>query len=193
MYRRNLPHWHPPRSAVFVTWRLAGSLPNVSTCVHEGRAFVARDRLLDQAAIGPEWLRRPEIAQLVVNQLRDGNGRDYELHAFVVMPNHAHLLLTPWMELADITRTIKGRSARLANAVLGRTGVPFWQDESFDHWIRHPAQFEKVRAYIENNPVRAGLAQRPEQWPFSSAAESQAEAFATIPNRMKDGGTGFSL
>jgi len=129
--------------------------------------------------MGPRWLRRPEIAQFVVKQLRQESGRCYELHAFVVMPNHVHLLLTPWTELADITRTIKGRSARQANAALGRTGVPFWQDESFDHWIRHPAQFEKVRIYIENNPVRAGLAQRPEQWPFSSAAESQAEACAT--------------
>ena len=54
------------------------------------------------------------------------------------LTNHVHLLITPRVELAKITRTIKGKSARQANAMLGRTGQPFWQDESFDHWIRHP-------------------------------------------------------
>ena len=81
----------------------------------------------------------------------------------------------------------KRRSARLANAILGRTGQPFWQDESFDHWIRHPRQFEKVKSYIERNPVRAGLVVTPEQWPYSSAAAqpqgSQAEACATIQSK----------
>ena len=86
------------------------------------------------------------------------------------MPNHVHILITPNIELAKITRAIKGKSARLANAILGLTGRPCWQDESFDHWIRHPGQFEKVKSYIERNPVRAGLAETPEQWPFSSAA-----------------------
>jgi REP element-mobilizing transposase RayT len=92
------------------------------------------------------------------------------------MPNHVHLLLTPWIELAAITQAMKGKSSRQANALLGRTGLPFWQDESFDHWIRHPQQFEKVRAYIERNPVRAGLVERPGQWPYSSAGRPQAEA-----------------
>ena len=101
------------------------------------------------------------------------------------MPNHVHLLITPRVELAKITRTIKGKSARQANAMLGRTGQPFWQDESFDHWIRHPQQFEKVKSYIERNPVSAGLVRSPEQWPYSSATllptpASQAEACATI-------------
>jgi putative transposase len=82
--------------------------------------------------------------------------------------------------LATITRSIKGRPAREANAVLARTGRPFWQDESFDHWIRHCQEFAKVRAYIERNPVKAGLVEWPEQWPYSSASRSQAEACATI-------------
>ena len=112
--------------------------------------------------------------------LLDGAGGQYELHAFVIMSNHVHLLLTPWIELATITRAIKGKSARQANALVGRTGLSFWQDESFDHWIRHPRQFERVRTYIERNPVRAGPVERPEQWPYSSASGPQAEACATI-------------
>ena len=101
------------------------------------------------------------------------------------MPNHVHLLITPRVELAKITRTIKGKSARQANAMLGRTGQPFWQDESFDHWIRHPQQFEKVKSYIERIPRQRRPREAPEQWPYSSATllptpASQAEACATI-------------
>ncbi len=180
MYRRNLPHWHPPGAAVFVTWRLSGTLPAFKKCTDDGHAFAQRDLQLDRATEGPRWLRRPEIAQCVVTNLVERASSRYELHAFVVIPNHVHLLLTPWIELATITRAMKGKSAREANTLLDRIGRPFWQDESFDHWIRHPRQFDQVRTYIERNPVRAGLVARPEQWPFSSASRPQAEACATI-------------
>ena len=69
-----------------------------------------------------------------------------------------------------ITGAIKGKSSRIANTILQRTGSPFWQDESFDHWIRSRAEFEETRSYIEANPVRAGLVSAPEEWPYSSAA-----------------------
>ncbi len=92
----------------------------------------------------------------------------FVLHAFVVMPNHVHVLLDPLASLAGITNGIKGASAREANRLLRRTGRPFWQDESFDHWVRSAAQFERVRNYIECNPVKAGLVARPEDWQWSS-------------------------
>jgi hypothetical protein len=60
---------------------------------------------------------------------------------------------------------VKGFSARECNKILGRAGEPFWQSESFDHWIRDQAEFERVRLYIENNPVRAGLVVRPRDYP----------------------------
>jgi REP element-mobilizing transposase RayT len=183
MYRRNLPHWHPPGATLFVTWRLASTLYTSQSGAGDGREFAARDLLLDCTTKGPQWLRRPEIAQCVLTNLLDGAASRYDLHSFVIMPNHVHLLLTPWIELAAITRVMKGKSSRQANVLLARTGLPFWQDESFDHWIRHPQQFEKVQAYIERNPVRAGLVDRPEQWPYSSARRTQAEACATIVAR----------
>jgi REP element-mobilizing transposase RayT len=147
MYRRNLPHWHPPGATLFVTWCLAGMED------------------------GSRWLGRPQVAECVVNHLLEGEDISYRLHAFVVMPNHVHLLLTPWAELASITRSIKGRSAREANLLIGRTGRPFWQDESFDHWIRHRHSFERARLYIERNPVRAGFVKDAGQWPYSSASD----------------------
>ena len=120
MYRRNLPHWHPPGAAVFVTWRLAGTLPSFKKCAGDGHAFAERDLRLDRAIDGPQWLGRSEVARCVVTNLLDGAGSRYELHAFVVLPNHVHLLLTPWIELATITRAMKGKSAREANAsILG--------------------------------------------------------------------------
>jgi putative DNA methylase len=64
---------------------------------------------------------------------------------------------------------MKGQSARDANRKLGRAGMPFWQEESFDHWVRNEAQFERIRKYIEQNPVKAGLAGRAEDWRWSSA------------------------
>jgi hypothetical protein len=51
-----------------------------------------------------------------------------------------------------------------------RTGQPFWQDESYDHLVRHREEFERIRNYIENNPVVAGLVQAPEQYLWSSKA-----------------------
>ena len=137
--------------------------------IPEGRRFVEQDRLLDRATVGPTWLSRPEIADCVVGALRD-EPANLDLHAFVIMPNHVHILITPRIELPEITTRIKGKSARQANAILNRTGQPFWQDESFDHWVRSPHQFEKMKSYIELNPVRAGLALTPEQWRYSSAA-----------------------
>jgi putative DNA methylase len=55
---------------------------------------------------------------------------------------------------------------------LGRTGEPFWQDESHDRWVRNEREFNRIVAYIEENPVSAGLATPPEDWPWSSAARA---------------------
>jgi hypothetical protein len=53
--------------------------------------------------------------------------------------------------------------------LLGRTGEPFWQEESFDHWVRGDEEFNRIAHYIEQNPVKAGLVKRSEDWPWSSA------------------------
>jgi REP element-mobilizing transposase RayT len=108
----------------------------------------------------------------------------YNLDAYVVMPNHVHVLLEPLVPLARITGGIKGVSARDANAALRRVGKPFWEDESFDHWVRDEAEFERIRCYIERNPVSAGLVERPEDWPWSSARRNTtAQARVPVPPR----------
>lgn len=86
------------------------------------------------------------------------------------MTNHVHVLAEPLAPLFKITHRIKGAAAYRANLILARTHKRFWQDESFDHWVRNPAEWEKIRGYIEGNPVAAGLVTRPENWPWSSAS-----------------------
>jgi REP element-mobilizing transposase RayT len=199
-YRRNLPHWHPEGKAIFITWRLHGSLPasllkktrtarngratkapDLGSHQSEGEHFRKIDAALDSAKFGPLWLADPEIAAYAEYPIvRCAELGRYELHAYVIMPNHVHILLEPRLPLAKITGVLKGVAARDANATLGRPGEPFWQDESFDHWIRNSAEFERVRHYIEWNPVSAGLAARPEDWEWSSAG-SKFYSGTTIP------------
>ena len=94
----------------------------------------------------------------------------YKLHAFVVMPNHVHVVWTPSADQSKIMDWLKGTTARRANPMLGIKGKPFWQAESFDHWIRDGKEFDGIIAYVENNPVTAGLVKAAEDWPWSSAS-----------------------
>jgi REP element-mobilizing transposase RayT len=174
-YVRNLPHWQPAGKDIFVTWRLNGSLPAhvkiPDSADSAGKRFQSLDRALDLAGVGPLWLMDPRVAECVIAALHRGQAREmFRLHAYVVMANHVHVLLEPRVPIARITRTIKGATAREANRILGRTGTRFWQDESFDHWIRNTPQWRRVRTYIERNPASAGRVKTPEDWPWSSAS-----------------------
>jgi len=179
-YERRLPHWDVIDQPLFVTFRLHGSLPASRVfppagLVSAGKAFVAVDRLLDASATGPSFLRRPEIAEMVVAALWHGDHalHRYQLHAFVVMPNHVHLLATPQVVATKWLGPLKGFTAHQANLLLGIHG-PFWQDESYDHLVRSGAEFDRIRAYIEQNPVKAGLAASAEEFPWSSACSARA-------------------
>jgi REP element-mobilizing transposase RayT len=104
----------------------------------------------------------------------------YHLHAYVVMPNHIHVLLTPFLPLPLVTKSIKNITARRANTLLKRNGATFWQDETYDRQVRDNNEFTNIQRYIENNPVKAGLATSPEDYHWSSAAMStQAPRLST--------------
>ena len=128
------------------------------------------DRYLDTAREGPKFLRQPEVARLVVGALQQGVERGYyDLRAYVVMSNHVHVLLRPIQAASRLLQWLKGGTAREANQVLGRTGQPFWQRESYDHWVRDEVELDRIVSYIENNPVQAGLVAEPCQYRWSSA------------------------
>lgn len=178
VFKRRLPHQHPENADFFVTWRLYGSLPRqpqALTPISCGEAFVAMDRELDLAATGPLWLKEPRIADCVSAILEAGASRWklYQLLAWVIMANHVHVLLRPHAPLSKILMNVKSSSARQANTLLHRTGEHFWQDESYDHWVRNDRERDSIKRYIHLNPVRAGLVADPVNWPWSSASRQR--------------------
>ena len=123
-YRRRLPHFDSIGEPVFLTWRLFDSLP-LHRCfpeasVSSGQAFAALDRLLDEARTGPFYLRQPRLADLVVDAIHYNARvlRRYTPHAFAILPNHVHLLVTPQVALAKLTKSLKGITAKRANQML---------------------------------------------------------------------------
>jgi REP element-mobilizing transposase RayT len=195
-FRGKLPHLKREGASYFVTFRLADSLPahEVTRLKHERKVILEQARaakspltwheeeqllawycdkveaLLD-AGHGACWLSNPEIADLVAGAVKHFTGQRYELRGWVVMPNHVHAVVwpLPGHTLSDILHSWKSYTSNQANKRLQRTGQPFWQMESFDHWIRDDAERARLVAYVENNPVKAGFCRRPEDWKWSSA------------------------
>ena len=125
---------------------------------------------------GPLYLQQDSIARLVAGSIRFGaeHLHYYELCAYVVMADHVHLLVRPWVDSTRFLQTVKDYTAREANRMLGRIGRPFWRKESADHWLADAREADRIKACIENEPLRAGLAARPEDYLWSSAAGSKA-------------------
>jgi putative transposase len=148
-----------------------------------GEAFRDMDRQLDVASAGAVWLKDPRVADAVVDVLRSAQCEKglCEIGGFVVMSNHVHLLIKPVGTAAVCMQWIKGVSARRANEILRRTGLPFWQRESYDHWVRSSDEYRRILRYIEWNPVKAGLVAEPGLWVWSSARtpHEQAKAYST--------------
>jgi len=127
------------------------------------------DRYLDQG-YGECFLKLPAIAKLVQDSLLKYDNIRYTLFAWCVMPNHEHSLLTRFeeAEIEEIMQAHKSYTAHQANKMIRRKGQ-FWMPECHDRMIRNQEHFFNALRYIENNPVKAGLCRRPEEWPFSSA------------------------
>jgi hypothetical protein len=137
-YRRKLPHIHPGNAPLFITWRMHGSMPaKLAQVLYStpGHAFTAQDRILDRRATGPLWLKDSRIADLVSTAILRGDTERnfYRLHAWMVMPNHVQMLISPIAPVQRFMRWLKGSTSRKANNILNRTGEPFWQDQSWDH------------------------------------------------------------
>lgn len=133
--RRNLPHWTIERATYFLTFRVA-------------RATLSA-----------------EERKLVLDHLRAGHATYYQLAAAVVMPDHVHLMLQPLpsFELSRIMKGIKGASARKIN-LHRRTSGSIWQDESYDRIVRDAEEFADLLQYMADNPLKAGLVSRLEDY-----------------------------
>jgi len=175
-----LPHWQQRGATYFITFRLADAVPATlraqwiaeretwlahhpkpwSTAVeaeyHE--RFSARmDAWLD-AGHGECLLRDAACRDFVESTLRHLNGTDYLHHAWVVMPNHAHVLvsLSDGATLEKVVGAWKSVSARRINKRLYRKGT-LWQEDYFDRLIRDARHFENATRYIRVNPAKAKL------------------------------------
>jgi len=145
------------------------------------RTFALTDSWLDlRPAVC--HLRDPQLAQIVVDALYHFAGLRYDLFGFVVMPSHVHWVFQPlqsWMDTLEQKVTLRTARERIVHSVNRHTAFEcnkllqvrgeFWQHESYDHWVRDAEELERILLYIDGNPVKAGLAEFPEKWRFSSA------------------------
>ncbi|QOJ12353.1 MAG: transposase [Chthonomonadaceae bacterium] len=190
--RGYLPHFDGGDISQAVTFRLADSLPaeriwawreELKSLPKDKASAEERKRIerwLD-AGHGAAYLRDPRIADLVQSALLRFDGERYRLHAWVVMPNHVHVLVTPekGQALSRILHSWKSYTAHEALRMLKEDAFrdcsqpsKFWQRESFDRFIRNEDHFRRCVDYIHMNPVKARLCAAPEEWRWSSAGES---------------------
>ncbi|MCK6472346.1 MAG: hypothetical protein L6R28_11430 [Planctomycetes bacterium] len=200
-YRRCLPHWQPSGKTFFVTFRLADTLPKPmmeryrlevlqsergktgkmgkmgkaleALSARNRRKWFARlEATLDGGSLGPNWLRRSNVARMVGKAIEARNAEVYDLACYCMMPNHDHIVFTPLpaqsdgepAALAGILHSLKRYTASEANRMLGRPGA-FWAGENFDHWIRDKASYERIVRYVLENPVKAGIVKDWREWP----------------------------
>lgn len=189
--RGYLPHFDSPEATQHVTFHLADSLPQIVLLRFEAEMKTLpvekRDPELRQrvdawidAGHGSCVLRKPRIAEMVQGSLLTFDSQRYRLLAWVVMPNHVHVLFQPvngWT-VAKIVASWKKFTARKICEVRRDSGeglrAPVWQREYWDRYIRDRRHLEQAVEYIHQNPVKAGLAVRAESWRWSSAYPGNA-------------------
>ena len=177
-YRGYLPHLDAGEVVQAVTFRLADSLPvSVVEAWRDqaeeegapGEILARVGRYLD-AGHGSCVLREPWAAALVEQALLRFDGERYCLFAWVVMPNHVHVAMqcVEGAPLGGVVRSWKSYTARRVNERLGTSGR-LWHPDYFDRFIRDETHLHRAIAYVHDNPVKAGLVGRAEEWPYSSA------------------------
>ncbi len=181
-YKRKLPHWQPPNSRFFITYRLAGSIPasiiqelqkKYYSCQNNSSArqeyFAEIENYLESNKEGPHWLKEDVISQIVFDSLMFNDKKDYDLYGCSIMSNHVHVVLKTInnnISLDKILQNHKKFTARKANAILGRSGQ-FWAQESYDTLIRSDQHFMNSVKYCLENPVKAGLVKNWQDWKWS--------------------------
>lgn len=201
--RGYLPHFDAPGLVQHVTFHLADSLPReaiermqaqVDSIPESERALARRQRIQEllDSGLGRCLLREAACAEIVEDSLLFGDGARYRLIAWVVMPNHVHVMIEqlPGWPLAKVVQSWKrhtsreihrmgyvlgapsctrqiGKEADRKSAIPGHT--PLWQRDYWDRFMRNDRHFLTAKHYIENNPVEAGLCTAAEEWGWGSA------------------------
>jgi REP element-mobilizing transposase RayT len=163
-YRRRLPHIQKSHADLFVTFCTGARLPLSEAARDLVLQHCLREGGVDGAAPAPLPLAKGRFSPAKIPAPR------ILLHAVVVMPDHVHLLLAPlrnedgWpFPLVDILQCLKGATAHRINRLLYRAG-PVWEEDSFDHVLRSDESLKDKCEYLRQNPVRAGLVEKPEDY-----------------------------
>lgn len=186
--RGKLPHWEVFGGRYFVTVRCTDSLPRAVVErldeIHRSlellepqssqfvalqrRYFATMEKHLD-AGLGNCRLRQSKAAEVIVAELAALEDWNICVPHYSIMPNHWHALIEPHAcihSLSQIMRRLKGRTARAINSLSGERGA-FWQREWFDRWMRNDAEYDRCVAYIQSNPVKAGLSRSVGEHPWT--------------------------
>lgn len=144
----------------------------------DGTYFVTSSTFQKKALLQSE-----RMATLLIETLIEyRNQQKYELHEFVVMPDHFHLLITPIVTLERAVQLIKGGFSFRAGKLF-RVQGNIWQTSFYDRRVRDAAEYATFRQYILRNPVKRGLASKPEEYVYGSA--SGGTILDPLPQRLK--------
>ena len=204
-YTRKLPHWQPAEETFFVTYRLAGSLPisvisnlkqwyilqknNPENQTHERKEIIREDyfnsfeKELEKNLNEPHWLKKDEVAGIVLDSLLFNNNKQYTLWCTCIMSNHVHVLLSILSNsplLNVVLQNHKKFTAVQSNKILNRSGV-FWAEESYDTLIRNDAHFFHSVNYIIQNPVKAGLVKNWIEWKWTYIHPELSKEYRMAP------------
>lgn len=185
--RGYLPHFDQPQLIQSVTFRLFDSLPRkviqeyekaLATLSEKDRQVEMEKRiaiLLDKGH-GSSYLREPRTAEIVEEALLFFDAGRYRLLCWCIMPNHVHAMVevSPDHPLQRILHSWKSFTSKEVNKILCRTGQ-LWQEEYHDRFIRDDDHYANTLRYIAENPVKAGLVTRADDWRWSSAWKGRNE------------------
>ncbi len=193
--RGYLPHFDEPGRIQAITFRLIDSLPRdfLNRCERELQALQQHRRQIEKEkriskmldrGIGGCHLRDPRVASVVENALLFFDTQRYNLWCWCIMPNHVHSMIETFEHygLDKILHSWKSYTSNQANRILGRRGA-LWQQEYHDRFIRDDDHHAKALRYIENNPVKAGLVAKAEDWRWSSAWRRRRGQLLSAGNR----------
>jgi len=156
-----------PRSALERMRREVEQLPDAEAKI----ALAEKIEVWSDAGHGCCALQDPAHAELVMSTLLHFQEIRYRLYAWVIMPNHVHILLHPfknWSVCSLVSSWKKFTASRILNTC-PHLPHPLWQEEYWERYTRNIPHFRKTADYIHQNPVQAGLVACAEDWPWSSA------------------------
>ncbi len=193
-WQGHLPHWQVENGRYFVTIHLYGAVPPIAhQRIHElseqfriaeaesdnvqsdlfiklsRKIFLEMERWLDRSPVVSHF-EHPELCNMLTEAIEHRQRVGvWEMLSFAIMPSHLHMFfefnsdLSLKSELEEFKRWTGHQAAKVETNLSGNR---FWQIEWFDHWSRNDEEDEKIISYIQNNPVKAGLASRIGLYPF---------------------------